>query len=245
MSGAGYAARAGRHDRGTGAEAPADTAPLAEAPVAEPVPVPEPEAEEPAPEPKPKPAPAAATEPEAAVCSIDCSQYWWAAGRARSACAGVACSIRAQAREQAEGAGHVRRGDSGRDLRDSRSCVRSRSAPREADILVEEKRPVEVPPTAGRAAVAGARTPAESRADTQARLDRRHAVGRFARKPRGGRSAGRSRLPHGLRPVRPGRRSRPARDQARARASRSAAQAARDLSSSGATGTGSSRSPAR
>ena len=121
------------------AEAPTDTAPLAEAPVAEPVPVPEPVAEEPAPEPKAKPAPAAATEPEPS--SLDrLMQYWWAV--AALALLLLAFVFFRRRRQQAEGPDTFDEVFTPRDT-DLRSV---KLAPREADILVEEKRPVEVPP---------------------------------------------------------------------------------------------------
>ena len=121
------------------AEAPTDTAPLAEAPVAEPVPVPEPVAEEPAPEPEAKPAPAAATEPEPSVLDR-LMQYWWAL--AALALLVLAFVFFRRRQRQAEGPDTFDEVFTPRDT-DLRSV---KLAPREADILVEEKRPVEVPP---------------------------------------------------------------------------------------------------
>ena len=121
------------------AEAPTDTAPLAEAPVAEPVPVPEPVAEEPAPEPKAKPAPAAVTEPEPSVLDR-LMEYWWAL--AALALFALAFVFLRRRRQQAEGPDTFDEVFTPRDT-DLRSV---KLAPREADILVEEKHPVEVPP---------------------------------------------------------------------------------------------------
>ena len=121
------------------AEAPTDTAPLAEAPVAEPVPVPEPKAEEPAPEPKAKPAPAAVTEPEPSVLDR-LMEYWWAL--AALALFALAFVFLRRRRQQAEGPDTFDEVFTPRDT-DLRSV---KLAPREADILVEEKHPVEVPP---------------------------------------------------------------------------------------------------
>jgi pilus assembly protein FimV len=121
------------------AEAPTDTAPLPEAPVAEPVPVPEPVAEEPAPEPVAKPAPAAATEPEPSVLDR-LVQYWWAL--AALALLVLAFVFFRRRQRQAEGPDTFDEVFTPRDT-DLRSV---KLAPREADILVEEKRPVEVPP---------------------------------------------------------------------------------------------------
>ena len=120
-------------------EAPTDTAPLAEAPVAEPVPVPEPVAEEPAPEPKAKPAPAAVTEPEPSVLDR-LMEYWWAL--AALALFALAFVFLRRRRQQAEGPDTFDEVFTPRDT-DLRSV---KLAPREADILVEEKHPVEVPP---------------------------------------------------------------------------------------------------
>ena len=66
-------------------------------------------------------------------------------------------------------------------------------------------------------------------AGTQARDGRRHALGRRSGQPGVGRPAGRSRLPHGLWSLRPGRRPRATRHEARAEASRSQVEVARDL----------------
>jgi pilus assembly protein FimV len=123
------------------AEAPADTAPIAEAPVEEPVPVPEPVAEEPAPEPEAKSAPAVATEPEPSVLDR-LMQYWWAL--AALALLVLAFVLFRRRRQQAEGPDTFDEVFTPRD-----TDLRERSvklAPREADILVEEKRPVEVAP---------------------------------------------------------------------------------------------------
>src|SRR5688500_2695571 len=123
------------------AEAPADTAPIAEAPMEEPVPGPEPVAEEPAPEPEAKPAPAVATEPEPSVLDR-LMQYWWAL--AALALLVLAFVLFRRRRQQAEGPDTFDEVFTPRD-----TDLRERSvklAPREADILVEEKRPVEVAP---------------------------------------------------------------------------------------------------
>ena len=68
-----------------------------------------------------------------------------------------------------------------------------------------------------------------ARAEPPSHRRRRHSVRRGPDQHRGGRSAGGSRLPHGLRPVRPGRRPRAARHQARTVAQGPATEAARDL----------------
>jgi len=103
------------------------------------VPVPEPVAEEPAPEPKAKPAPAAATEPEPSVLDR-LMEYWWAL--AALALFALAFVFLRRRRQQAEGPDTFDEVFTPRDT-DLRSV---KLAPREADILVEEKHPVEVPP---------------------------------------------------------------------------------------------------
>ena len=121
------------------AETPTGAAPVAEAPVAEPAP--EPVAEEPAPEPKAKPAPAAATEPEPSLLDRF-MQYWWVAGAL--ALLLVAFLLFRRRRQQAEGPDTFDEVFTPRDTDLRERPVKL--APREADILVEEKRPVEAPP---------------------------------------------------------------------------------------------------
>jgi len=122
------------------AEAPPGAEPVAEAPIAEPAP--EPVAEEPAPEPEATPAPPVATEPEPSLLDR-VLQYWWAL--AALALLLVAFLLFRRRRQQAEGADTFDEVFTPRDTGDLRERP-VKLAPREGEILVEEKRPVEAPP---------------------------------------------------------------------------------------------------
>jgi pilus assembly protein FimV len=122
------------------AEAPVEGEPVAEAPVAEPAP--EPVAEEPTAEPEAKPAPPAAAEPEPSLLDR-LMQYWWAL--AALALLVIAFLLFRRRRQQAEGPDTFDEVFTSRDTGDLRDRP-VKLAPREAEILVEEKRPVEAPP---------------------------------------------------------------------------------------------------
>ena len=197
---------------------------LAEAPVAEPEPAPV--AEQPKPEPEARQRRAGARD-AGAVAVRPIMQYWWALARARRWRCWRAASCAVAGRK---GGGGVVRGGirSARGRRPAGAAAHARAATarrtswsKRGDRSSRCRRPRPAP-RGGRCAPGGlpARRPVSLDETISSDSRRQH---------RGGRSAGRSRLPHGLWSLRPGGRSRAARDQARAAAARSAAQAARDL----------------
>jgi pilus assembly protein FimV len=128
-------------------EVPADTAPVAEAPVAEPAPAPV--AEAPKPEPVPAAAPASTPEPSLLDRVM---QYWWAlAALILFLLAFLFFRRRRQLAEGPDTFDDVFATRTTGDLRPTKLTPRP-----EGEILVEEKRPVEMPPVRPRPAVATA-----------------------------------------------------------------------------------------
>jgi pilus assembly protein FimV len=123
-------------------EPPVAEAPVAEAPVAEPVPAPV--AEEPKPE-TPAPAEPAAAEPERPSLLARLMDYWWVlAGLALAL--GAWFFLRRRQREHGTAADTFEEAFTSRDLGDLRERPMRVGQRPEADILVEERHPVEPAP---------------------------------------------------------------------------------------------------